>query len=89
MLELWLLILAVAGMILGGWSIVLVRTHPRPTYVVWGRRLFVATLLGLGASILVAACAHAEALVSLGMLAGLLLVVMLWESPGPAIPVED
>jgi hypothetical protein len=89
-LDVWLLILAFAGMIFGGWSIALARTHPRQSRIVWGRRIFVVTLLGLGASGLVAAFARADGLVSLGLLAGLLMVAMLWESPsqGPLV-VED
>ncbi len=80
-LELCLLALSFAGLVLGGWSISLARADWRQSRIAWGRRLFVITLLGLGGSGLVAAFVHADGLVSLGLLAGLLLVAMLWESP--------
>jgi hypothetical protein len=80
-LELCLMILSFTGLAMGSWSISWARAEPSRSRTVWGRRLFVATLLGLGASGLVAALAHANGLVSLGLLAGLLLVAMLWEGP--------
>jgi hypothetical protein len=46
-----------------------------------GRILFVGTLLLLGAVMQLAAFYQAEGIVPLGLLAGLLLVLMLWESP--------
>jgi len=89
-LECWLFILSLSGLVVGGWSVCGARTHPEQLRGAWGRRLFVATLVTLGGSGLVAACARAEGLASLGLLAGLLLVAMLWESPGKrAIPADD
>ncbi len=46
-----------------------------------GRRLFVAALLALGVVGLLAALAQHEGLAPLGLLAGLLIVAMLWEAP--------
>ena len=54
----------------------------------WGRRIFIATLLSLGGTALVAALAHADGLSPLGLLAGMLIVGMLWETPAPALQDE-
>jgi hypothetical protein len=78
-LEFWLWILAVVGLAVGGWSICWARREDARAW--WGRRLFVGTLLGLGGSGLVAAMARADATVTLGLLAGFLLIAMLWETP--------
>jgi len=81
LLETLLALLALAGLIFGAWSIVLARTHPNPTRASWGRRLFVAIVIGLGICGSVAALHRADGLVSVSLLAGLLLVGMLWEHP--------
>ncbi len=78
-LEFWLWILAIVGLMVGGWSICWARGEDARAW--WGRRLFVGTLLGLGLSGLVAAFVHADGMVTLGLLAGFLLIAMLWESP--------
>jgi hypothetical protein len=89
-LEGWLFFLSLAGLIVGGWSICWARTHPKRVRGAWGRRLFVVTLIVLGGSGLVAACTRAENLASLGLLAGFLLIAMLWESPSkPALTAEE
>ena len=89
-LEFWLFILSLVGLIMGGWSICWARTHPERLRGLWGRRLFVATMLVLGGSGLVAACAHADNLASVGLLAGFLLIAMLWEFPAKrAFPIEE
>ena len=80
MLDLWLMLMTPGGCLLGGWSIYWARGQEHPGRMLWGRRLFIITLLLLGLSTLVAACAHARGLAPLGLLAGLLVVVMLWES---------
>jgi hypothetical protein len=80
-LELWLLCTTLGGFFLGGVSISWARSETSPRHVFWGRRLFITTLLSLGAAGLVAALHYAEGLVPLGLLAGLLVVAMLWESP--------
>ena len=46
-----------------------------------GRRLFIVALLTLGGVGMAAALARHEGLAPLGLLAGLLIVAMLWESP--------
>lgn len=81
LLETLLAMLALGGLIFGGWSIVLARTHPNPARASWGRRLFVAIVIGLGVCGSVAALHRADGLVSVSLLAGLLLVGMLWDHP--------
>jgi hypothetical protein len=88
-LELCLLFLTVAGLMLGSWSICWARRDSQSSRVLWGRRLFVATILVLGGTALVAAFARADGLAPLGLLAGFLVVAMVWESPRPALPVES
>ena len=83
-LELCLLITALSGLFLGIWSVNWARKNYRERRAWWGRRLFTATLLLLGATILVAAILRADGLVPLSLLAGMLLVAMLWETP-PAL----
>lgn len=85
-LETLLALLALAGLLFGGWSIVLARTHPDPARACWGRRLFVAIVIGLGICGSVAALHRADGLVSVSLLAGLLLVGMLWEHPAHEKP---
>ena len=80
-LESCLFFLTVAGLLLGGWGILWARAEEGVGRAWWGRRLFVGTLVSLGASSLVAAIHRAEGLVPLGLLAGSLVVAMLWESP--------
>ena len=78
-LEFWLWILAVAGLGVGGWSLCWARREDGRAW--WGRRVFVGTLVALGVSGLVAAIAHADGTITLGLLAGFLLIAMLWETP--------
>lgn len=80
-LELWLILLLLAGLVAGGWSITWARARQAGRRAAWGRGLFVATLLALGGSNMLAAFHRAEMLVPLGLTAGLLVVAMLWESP--------
>lgn len=77
--ELWLWILALIGMVLGGWSLCWARSNDGRAW--WGRRVFVGTLLGLGVSVVVAAMARADGTITLGLLAGFLLIAMLWDPP--------
>jgi hypothetical protein len=89
-LDLWLFFSSLAGLITGGWGICWARTHPEQLRGLWGRRLFVATFLVLGGSGLIAALSRAQGLASLGLLAGFLLIAMLWEAPGKrALPAEE
>jgi hypothetical protein len=78
-LEFWLWILAIAGLPLGVWSVCWARGEEGRAW--WGRRIFVGTLLVLGASGLVGAIAQADGTITLGLLAGFLLIAMLWETP--------
>jgi len=48
--------------------------------MLWGRRLFILTLLLLGITILAAALTHARGLAPLGLIAGFLVIGMLWET---------
>ncbi len=86
LLETLLTLLALAGLVFGGWSIVLARTHPNPARASWGRRLFVAIVIGLGICGSIAALHRADGLVSVSLLAGLLLVGMLWDHPAHEMP---
>jgi hypothetical protein len=81
--ELWLTVLTLGFLLLGGYSISLTREEEHPTRASWGRCLFIVVLLALGGTGLVAAFLQAEGLAPLGLLAGLLVVAMLWESPAP------
>jgi len=83
-LEIWLFAFLLAGLIVGAWAIPWARAHSTEWRGTWGRRLFVASLLLLGACSLVAAAYRAEALVPLGLTAGLLVVALLWELPEPS-----
>jgi hypothetical protein len=82
-LEPLLLGLTLAGLVFGSWGILWARTARAQRLMVFGHGLFLATLLGLGASTLVAAFYRADGLVPLGLLAGSLVVGMFWESPRP------
>ncbi len=86
--ELTVLLATLVGLMLGAWSIYWVRVRPCVHRAKWGRRLFVVTLLILGGIAFLAAVAHADGLAPLGLLSGLLIVGMLWESPLTALPDE-
>jgi len=79
--ETWLLALMVIGLVSGGWGIVWARTGGSRGGIYLGRGLFIATLLFLGASSLLAARHRADGLAPLGLSAGFLVIVMLWEAP--------
>jgi hypothetical protein len=88
LVELLVLIATLTGLVVGGFCIYWARVRPCPRRGRWGCRLFVATLLGLGAVALFAAFMHADGLAPLGLASGLLTVGMLWESPAPAMQDE-
>ena len=67
----------------GIWSIYWARSDISPLRTSLGRQLFIVTLLGFGGIGLFAALARANGLAPLGLVAGLLVVCMLWESPAP------
>ena len=83
-MELCLLITGLAGLFLGIWSVHWARSHYSERRAWWGRRLYIGTLLVLAATIFLAAILRADGLVPLSLLAGMLLVAMLWETP-PAL----
>ena len=83
--ELSVLVATVVGLLLGSCCIYWVKVRPSARHALWGRRLFVVTLLKLGAMALLAALMRADGLPPLGVLSGLLIVGMLWESPAPAM----
>lgn len=88
LVELCVLIATFAGLCIGGFCIYWAKVRPCPRRERWGCRLFVATLLGLGAVAIFAAFMHADGLAPLGLLSGLLTVGMLWESPAPVMQDE-
>lgn len=79
-LDLWLMLMTPGSCVLGGWSIYWARGQDHPGRIRWGRRLFILTLLVLGLFTVIAACAHASGLTPLGLVAGFLVIGMLWES---------
>jgi hypothetical protein len=83
-MELCLLITSLSGVFLGIWSVHWARSKYSERRAWWGRRLFIATLLLLAVTIVFAALLRADGLVPLSLLAGMLLVAMLWETP-PAL----
>jgi hypothetical protein len=85
-LELWLLALALAGLLLGGWGILWARFSQASHRTSWGRSMFVASIVFLAVSSSVAAFHRAEGLVPLGLTAGFLVIGMLWEVPAPKAP---
>src|SRR5437660_8966366 len=80
-LEVWLLALTITGMLLGSCGILLARMSRGSVPSACGRGLFLATLLLLGGSSLLAAFHRAEGLAPLGLTAGFLVIFMLWEAP--------
>lgn len=80
-LELILLLTTVSGFFVGALSVCWARTHSRHPRGLWGRRLFVGNLLALGAIGLLAALYQADGLAPLGLVAGILIIAMLWEGP--------
>jgi hypothetical protein len=80
-LEEWLLALLALGVVFGAWSVWRVRGGREGRGVVWGRRVFLASLSALGGGSLVAATCSARSLMPLGLAAGWLVIAMLWENP--------
>lgn len=77
-----LLILSLIVLVFGVVSVGLARSA-HPQRAAWGRRLSFAVLLALGGKGVLAACICAKGLPYLGILAGLLVVAMVWETPSP------
>lgn len=80
-LDHWLLVATFIGLVLGVWSIAWARTHAHRSGVLIGRTIFVANLVTIGGSSMLAAFHRADGLLPLGFLAGALVVGMLWECP--------
>jgi hypothetical protein len=78
-LDLWMMFLTPGGCLLGGWSIYWTRGQDHPRRILWGKTLFVGTLLLLGITALVGAVSRASGLAPLGLCAGFLVIAMLWE----------
>ena len=85
LVEMTVLIATLIGLLMGVCCIYWVKVRPSADHARWGRRLFVVTLLSLGGTALFAAIVHADGLAPLGLLSGMLIVGMLWESPVPAL----
>jgi hypothetical protein len=82
-LEVCLLVLNYLGLLIGIWGIIWVRAgSPLMVYCGWG--IFLGALLSMGATCLVAASYRADGLIYLGLSAGSLVIVMLWEGPREA-----
>ncbi len=79
--ELAVLLATLTGLLSGSCSIYWVKVKPTSRHARWGRRLFILTLLALGTVALAAAIVRADGLAPLGLLSGMLIVGMLWESP--------
>ena len=85
LVELAVLIATLLGLMMGVCCIYWVKVRPSARHAWWGCRLFIMTLLSLGGLAFFAAIVHADGLAPLGLLSGLLIVGMLWESPTPAV----
>jgi hypothetical protein len=78
-LELSVLVATLLCAGLGAWSIYWAKSEATDRRSIWGHSLFVLTLLALGATGLVAALCRSAGLPPLGLVAGLLVVGMLWD----------
>jgi hypothetical protein len=80
-LDLAVLFMTFSTALVGSWSIHWARAEPDSRRCRRGRILFIVNLLAAGAAGLVAAFLRAQGLPPLGLVAGLLIVGILWESP--------
>ena len=78
-------LLTFMGFLLGAWHLCWARCDHNSQRGWWARRLGFAALFCLGSVGLLAAGLRSSWLVPVGLLAGLLIVVMLWESPEPSL----
>lgn len=83
-LDLSVLVLTLVTAAVGSWSIYWARSETGCWRGRGGRWLFVVNLLALGGAGLVAAFTRAQCLAPLGLVAGLLIVGMMWDGPPPA-----
>jgi hypothetical protein len=79
--DLWLLAFLAVVVAVGVWGVWWARAARCPGRAAWGRRLFVGTLVALGAGNLFALTCAARCLVPFGLSAGWLVIAMLWEKP--------
>ena len=79
--EARLLVLAVIGLVFGACGILWARTGGSRRGINVGRGLFIGAFLFLGANSSLAAWHRADGLAPLGLSAGFLLILMLWEAP--------
>ncbi len=87
-LEFAVFVATISGLLIGGMCIYWVKVRPSARRARWGGRLFIVTLLSLGATALMAALVRADGLAPLGLLSGLLIAGMLWDSPMPSLDDE-
>lgn len=87
--EYSLIALTILCFFLGALGILWGRASTCPHRTSLGRILFVGTLLILGAGLQLAAFYEAEGLIPLGLLAGFLVVAMLWETPGSKVATPN
>lgn len=79
--DLWFLLMTIIASSLATWHLCWASHDPKSGRGLWARRMGVSALLCLGSCGLVAAGLRSPWLVPSGLLAGLLIVVMLWENP--------
>ena len=84
-LENWLFGAMLAGLMIGLWAVLGLRCGARRQRY-WFRTLYVVALLILGAGCAAAALYCPSALLPLGLAAGGLAVIVLWEGPPAAWP---
>jgi hypothetical protein len=83
--DLWLLLSTLVGAFFGAWSVLMARGSEGQRRTRFGRSLFIVILIILGGLGLLAATLRAHSLPPLGLVAGLLVVAMVWESPEPQL----
>jgi len=85
-LEFGVLLLTVLNALIGAWSLHWARSEPTCWRCRSGCILFAVNLLVLGITGIVAAVTRAQGLPPLGLVAGLLIVGMMWEGPIRSLP---
>src|SRR5271154_3370599 len=83
--NLFFFLLTLAGFLQGGWHLCWARCDHNSSRGWWARRLGFGALCCLGATGLLSAGVRSTWLVPLALLAGFLIVAMLWESPEPGL----
>jgi hypothetical protein len=80
-LDEYLLALLAVGVVCGVWSVWQVRGTRDHKQTAWGRRVFLITFCGVGGGTLFATVCATRCLVPFGLVAGWLVIAMLWENP--------